>query len=85
MLFNDINIGDVFVKIHGSKAHYLCVGKSINIEEGQVINIVHLLNIKYPQLPKAIRFEDFKEFTKAGHEDLSGIKQILDVIKEKYV
>ena len=85
MLFNDINIGDVFTKTYGPKSHYLCVGKSMNIEEGQVIHLVHLLNIKYRQLPESIRFENFKEFTKAGHEDLSGIKQVLDVIKEKYV
>lgn len=85
MLFSDINIGDVFVKTYGSRSHYLCVGKSINIEEGQVINIVYLLNIKYQQLPKAIRFEDFKEFTKTGHEDLSEIKKVLDAIKEKYI
>lgn len=85
MIFSDINIGDVFVKMYGARSHYLCVGKSINIEKDQVIHFVHLLNIKYPQLPKSVRFEDLKDFKKIGNEDLSGIKQVLDTIKEKYI
>lgn len=85
MEFKDINIGDVFVRLYGQRLAYLCIGKSIYVEENEVRYIVHMLNLKYLDIPISTSLDELDDFEKIGHEDLSKAIEIFNDIVKKYV